>query len=140
MIATAQFEVVYDNLQERVEDIKELFENEFWTDKRDYPDIEKMLLHSGVNIGIMDRETDKLIGFARVLTDFTYLALITDVMVHKDYRNQGIGRMIMDGFIQAPQLQQVSQLELYCRDDKVAFYEKWGFQKSELLNFMRIKR
>lgn len=135
-----EFKITYEVNDKQVEDVKELFANEFWTNTREEEEIHKMLQNTSLLIGIQDESENKLVGFARVLTDFTYIALITDVMVHKDYRKQGLGRMIMKAFVEAPQLSNVSQLELYCRDERVQFYEQCGFKKEELLNFMRLKR
>ncbi len=138
---TSNLEITYNINGNKVEEIKELFDNEFWTNDRKIDDIREMIKNTSLLIGVIDKNNnDKLIGFARVLTDFTYVALITDVMSHKDYRNKGVGKLIMDAFLNAKQLQSVKQLELYCKDKMVAFYEKWGLEKSEVLNFMRLKR
>lgn len=139
-MSDTKYEIIYQIEKNKANHIKELFENEYWTNDRTLTDIEKMLGNTDINIGIIDKTNDKIIGYARILTDFTYIALITDVMTHKDYRNKGIGKIIMDAFVNAPQLKGVKQLELYCKDEMVSFYEKWGFEKPNALNFMRYKR
>ncbi|ETI67402.1 N-acetyltransferase GCN5 [Neobacillus vireti LMG 21834] len=64
-----------------------MFQAEWWTQGRELDDVGIMVKNSDIIIGFSDVETDELIGFARVLTDFIYKALILDVMVSKSYRD-----------------------------------------------------
>lgn len=56
------------------------------TDDRQRDDVTRMLEHSDEIIGLVDSETEKLIAFARILTDYTYKGLIFDVIVAQPYR------------------------------------------------------
>ena len=38
----------------------------------------------------------KLIGIARTLTDFSYVAYLADLAVHIDYQRQGIGKELIE--------------------------------------------
>ncbi len=51
--------------------------------------MEAMLKHANLVISAWDGET--LVGIARSLTDFLYVAYLADLAVHKDYQRQGIG-------------------------------------------------
>lgn len=122
----------------QVKDLKELYEKEWWTTGREVQEIKKMLAHSDVVVGISCTETGELIGFARVLTDFTYKALIFDVIVKDAYRTRSLGRALMARIIDHPRSEKVRHFELYCRPEIRQFYQKWGFTE-ELgeLYFMR---
>lgn len=73
----------------------------------------------------------QLIGFARVLTDYTIKALIFDVIIDREYRGYGLGKQIMETILQHGQLQGVQQFELYCLPEMEAFYEsKFGFSSN----------
>lgn len=48
-----------------------------------------MLRHA--NLVISAWEGEKLVGIARSLTDFLYVAYLADLAVHQDYQRQGIG-------------------------------------------------
>jgi N-acetylglutamate synthase-like GNAT family acetyltransferase len=65
-----------------------------------------------------------------VLTDFTYLAMILDVVVHPDCRGTGLGAALMDAVTRHPGLADVQSLELVCQPELVAFYEQWNFTDS----------
>lgn len=123
---------------QHVDDLYGLYKQEWWSDKRKFEDVLRMLENTDVLIGICDNETNKLIGFARVLSDFVYKALILDVIVHEDYQGKGLGGLLLDQIITQPKLQSVQSFELYCKSDKMSFYEKWGFtEKLGDLNLMR---
>ena len=66
-------------------------------------------------------------GFARVLTDFIFKAIIFDVIVSKPYRNKGLGNQLMDQILKHPNLQSVKHFELYCLPEMVQYYEKYNF-------------
>ncbi|ALC85058.1 GCN5 family acetyltransferase [Bacillus sp. FJAT-22090] len=104
-----------------------LFKNEWWTKNRQAIDIKKMLENSNVVIGLLHEETDELVGFARVITDTVYRAFIFDVIAKEEYRNSGIGKILMDSILSHPLVRDVDRVELYCPDRLVSYYEKWGF-------------
>ena len=39
---------------------------------------------------------DRLVGFARVITDLATFAYLTDVVVHEEFRGQGLGQWFME--------------------------------------------
>ena len=120
------------------EQLHRLYLAEWWTNRRSADDVRRMLDGSDVVIGFVDEETGVLAGFARVLTDYVYKALVLDVIVDEAYRGTGLGARLMDEVIAHPQLRGVAHFELYCRPELVAFYERWGFtNKLGVLQFMR---
>lgn len=117
-----------------------LMRNEWWCADRERDAVHKMMSHSDVTVGALD-EGGILCGFARVLTDYTYKALIFDVIVHPDYRGTGLGKEIVDRILTHPDLAQVQSFELYCPDTMSGFYRKLGFAVSDSkLHFARQKR
>ena len=87
-----------------------------------------MLAQSDILVGECQTETGKLVSFARVLTDFVYRGLILDVVVDEAFRQQGLGRRLMEQIVNHPQLQSVEAVLLFCAPEMVPFYQKWGFQ------------
>jgi GNAT superfamily N-acetyltransferase len=120
------------------EQLHALYLQEWWTHRRNVDDVRRMLDGSDVVLGFVDHETGRLAGFARVITDFVYKALVLDVIVQADYRKTGLGARLMDEILGHPKLQDVLHFELYCRPELMEFYERWGFT-GELgeLRFMR---
>lgn len=87
-----------------------------------------MLQHTDIIFALCEKPSGKLIAFARVLTDRVYKALILDVIVHPDYRSQGLGKQLMQMILDHSKLAQIKHFELYCLPELIPFYKKWGFQ------------
>ena len=113
----------------RRQEFYDLYRKEWWTAGRGFEDVMQMVGHSDIVVGCCSNDEDKLIGFARVLTDFTFKAMIFDVIVHDDFRGQGVGSAIIHRIICDKSLEKVRGFELYCPDTLLPFYEKLGFAK-----------
>ncbi len=100
----------------------------WWSKNRKKADVKKMLENSDVAISLWDGK--KLIGFARVLTDFVYRATVWDVIIHPDYQGQGLGKLIMEKVVNHPKLKKVSYFWLIT-SDKQKFYKKLGWKMEE---------
>ena len=107
--------------------LAELFRNEWWTRDRTAEDVTAACDGSDVVIGLERTVDESLVGFARVLTDWRFIALVLDVIVEPRLRAQGLGRMLMDCVVGHPRLSEVRSIELVCQPDLLAFYAKWGF-------------
>jgi len=71
---------------------------------------------------------DKLVGFGRVVTDFTLHAMIFDLIVLPDYRGLGIGTMVLQELVKKCREQSLRDIQLFCAKDQKGFYEKNGFE------------
>lgn len=130
--------VISELSEEQKDDLHELYQNEWWTAGRERDALEEMLDHSDVIIGLVDTDTNDLVGFARVLSDTVYKALIFDVIVRSDRRDRGLGERLIDEIIEHSALSQVEHFELYCLDELVPFYEQWDF--TDVLGDLRLMR
>ena len=108
------------------QDVQRLLKQTSWASHRETPGIEKMLKNSFLTLGVWD--DDRLIGFARVLSDGAYRALIDDVVVDESYRGKGIGTEIMKHLLS--RLKQVEEVFLRTGKEMVPFYEGLGFTVS----------
>jgi ribosomal protein S18 acetylase RimI-like enzyme len=104
-----------------------LFHQAPWAKDRSLRDAKGMLRHTDLVLCAWDG--DQLIGFGRVLTDFTYRATIWDVIVDKTYQGQGIGTEIVQRILKHPRLKQVELFWLCTR--RPGFYKKLGFSSQE---------
>lgn len=102
-----------------------LYQNEWWSAGRTREETARVLKGSDLTLGLVEQGT--LVGFARVLTDGVFKALIFDVIVAPEQRGTDLGRRLIDTIIAHPKLSGVKHFELYCRPGMVPFYEKWGF-------------
>ena len=60
----------------------------------DRPDIFEGMLRNA-NLTISAWHDDRLVGIARTLTDFTYVAYLADLAVDRAYQRQGIGKRLI---------------------------------------------
>lgn len=80
-----------------LEDAIELYNRSTLGERRpvDRPDIfEGMLANAGLTITAW--HAGRLVGIARSLTDFTYVAYLADLAVDAEYQKQGIGKRLID--------------------------------------------
>ena len=126
-MAVSTFEVSHDVEAVHVPHLMELFASAWWTTQRTEAEARGVLAGSDVVVTVVHRATSRLVGFARVLTDRTYLALILDVIVAPEVRGSGIATLIMDAVLQHPWVAGVKSTELVCQPDLIPFYQRWGF-------------
>ena len=113
--------------KDQLAELHGLFAQQWWTKARRQGDVMRMVANTDLFVTAVDVETRRLHGFARLLTDFTYLALLLDVIVDERVRGQGVGSRLMEAVVTAPALRDVSSLELVCQPEQEAFYARWGF-------------
>lgn len=63
------------------------------------------------------------------MTDFTYYAMVYDVIVAADRRGEGLGETLLDAVVEHPDLQSLPGLALLCRRGLVPYYESVGFEQ-----------
>jgi GNAT superfamily N-acetyltransferase len=73
-------------------------------------------------------DQDKLIGLGRILEDGT-MCIFYDIMVHKDYQGQGIGKMIVGGLVDEIKNKDYHSINLFMDNESLkTFYGKFGFK------------
>lgn len=103
--------------------IHEFISNSYWA-----KDIPKHTLikamENSLCFAILSAE--KLVGFARMITDKASYAYLADVFILEQYRGIGLSRVLMDDIIKHPDLQGLRRMVLATRDAH-GLYEKYGF-------------
>jgi predicted GNAT family N-acyltransferase len=98
-----------------------------WAANRSPADLQTMLAGS-VWVGAW--EDDRLVGFARAVTDGVYRALLEDVIVDESLRSQGIGQALVERLLE--RLAPVQQILLVCGDHLIPYYSQFGFERMTL--------
>lgn len=128
-IKTPSNYTIVENLSDtHINQLIELFQKMWWTIGRTKDDVDTLLTSCKV-FGIVDTTNNKLVGFARVLTDGIKYAYIYDVMTVESARKIGLGKMMMNYILQHPAFQKVKYFELTCAQDMVGYYEQFGFSE-----------
>lgn len=108
-------------------EVRTLYGTYGWWDDRTDDDVREALDETDVVVGIRDDETGELVASARVLTDYTFYAMVFDVVVRADRRGEGLGRELMAAVVAHPALADVAPT-LLAREGLVEFYESCGFE------------
>lgn len=118
--------------KETLPDIKEywnLFQTTGWNQDYNFSvqDLANAIQNSWYSMSIYD--SDKLIGFGRVIADGVHHALIVDLIIHPDYQSKGLGSRLLDKLVSKCKKNKIRDIQLFSAKDKYSFYEKFGFEK-----------
>jgi GNAT superfamily N-acetyltransferase len=105
-----------------------LFQQTDFADQRDAAGVQRML-ESPASVHVSAWEGERLVGFARGLSDGVYIGLVVDVVVDAPFRGQGIGRALIGALGHA--LKDVEGIHLGCEEELVPFYQKLGWQQDD---------
>ena len=106
------------------EELMKLLKQTYWAAERPKELVEKSLANS-VNYGAFD-ESGRLIGFARVVTDFVCIYYVCDVVVDEKHRRFGIGKALVDAIVSDERFAHIGAL--LKTKDAHGWYRKYGFQ------------
>ena len=125
--------------EDQLHQLHALYQQECWTRGRTFMDSKKCVECSQICIRLIDG-SGTLQGFARVLTDYVFKALVFDVSVVGDRRSTGLGNKLVSLVLSHAALQRVKQVELYCLPEMSGFYAKLGFSRNVgQVNLMRLE-
>jgi ribosomal protein S18 acetylase RimI-like enzyme len=87
-------------------------------------DVLRRAMANSVCFGVY--EGDRLVGFARVVTDLATFGYLTDVTIAPSHRGRGLGRWLTECIVAHPALQGFRRLALLTRDAET-MYIRAGF-------------
>lgn len=108
-----------------LEDIVRLLRMTYWADKRTLEQIDKSTRNSSC-YGIYIEAEEKLVGFARVISDYATSYYLCDVVIDNDYRHRGLGTALISYIVQLPQYEGLRGI-LITRDAHT-LYQKFGYE------------
>ncbi|ELS0754613.1 GNAT family N-acetyltransferase [Vibrio vulnificus] len=118
--------LIYEFSPEQIVQVYGLYDHAWWAKSRTLEETRSCVQGSQLCIGALDNN-DQLVGFARVISDFTFKAVIFDVIVHPSQRGIGLGTTLMNAIRTHDKLKQVKHFELYCLPEMESYYEQLGF-------------
>ena len=111
-----------------LEVVMDLLASSYWAKDRPRAVMEKAIEHS-ICLGLYLNGSQ--VGFARGVTDHATFTWVCDVIIHPAHRGRGLGKWMMQCFLEHPELQSVSY---HLRTaDAHGLYEKLGFRRIETL-------
>lgn len=118
------FRIVEGTEQISTEEAAELLKTTYWAGNRPAEKIRKSMQHS-VCYGIRSETNEKLIGFARVITDYATTYYLCDVVIDPEYRHRGLGKMLIAHITAQPEYAELRGF-LMTRDAH-GLYVQYGF-------------
>jgi GNAT superfamily N-acetyltransferase len=122
-----QFTISTDPSRLDVDAIADLLSRAYWAEGRTREMIARSLQHS-LAFGVYDGA--RQIGLARVISDYTTFAYLCDVILHEDYRGQGLGKWLMATVHGHPDLRDVRRW-LLATTDAHGLYRQFGWTPLE---------
>ncbi|MFB6087938.1 MAG: GNAT family N-acetyltransferase [Haloarculaceae archaeon] len=110
-------------------DLLALYETYDWWADREEAAVGRALAATDEVVALRDDDTDELVAAARVLTDYTYYAMVFDVIVREERRGEGLGEDLLAAVVTHPPLADVTPT-LLAREGLVPFYEACGFEET----------
>ena len=125
---------------QQLKQLHQLYQQAWWSANRSLEETRRGVQGSQLCLGLINPQ-QALIGFARVLTDYTFKALIFDLIVHQDLRGQGHGQHLLELIKSHEKLSRVLHFELYCLPEMSDFYAAHGFSLNvDGVQLMRLRK
>ena len=74
-------------------------------------------------------DEDRLVAFARAISDGKLHAFITEMIVHPEYQRRNLGEQLLKLLVDRCHLLGVEDIQLFCAKGKADFYLKNGFSR-----------
>ncbi len=117
---TNEPQIVIDPKNLSVSDVKRLLDQSYWASTRTSEAIKKSIDNSICYACFIE---DTLIGFGRVVTDYSTMYWICDIIIDEDFRGKGYGKNYANKFPRG-------SLGILATKDAHRLYEKYGFHKN----------
>ena len=109
----------------RLDDIVKLLRMTYWANQRTEERIETSVRHSSC-YGVWLEDESKLVGFARVISDYATTYYLCDVIIDPAYQHLGLGTALVSHIVSLPVYAGLRGI-LITRDAH-ALYRKFGFE------------
>ena len=113
-------------IKEHSVDIKVLLSQSYWAKDRTLETIEKSMEQS-MCFAVLDMESNQIIGFARVVTDYATMYYICDVIVEERHRGKQIGKNLINYIVTQEKL--MGMYGMLLTSDAQGFYSQYGFSE-----------
>lgn len=97
----------------------------YWSKTRTREQI-RTSIENSLNFGVYHKPTGRMVGFARVVTDFSTFAWLCDVFVDENHRKHGLGQRLVAAVLSFPKLQGLRRY-LLATADAHELYRRFGF-------------
>ena len=120
-----EFRIINDPDKIKSEEVLRLLKMTYWANNRTIEQIEESMA-SSFCYGLFLAEEERLVGFARVISDLATTYYLCDVIIDPEYQYQGLGKALVSHIVSLPQYRKLRGILL--TRDAHGLYEKFGFE------------
>lgn len=122
ILNAANYYISTDKSKLNIKTINTLLKQSYWANERSEETIMKSIENS-ICYGVY--ENNEMIGFGRVVTDYSTVFWICDIIIDMTYRGHGLGKMLMKTIMDTNELRGL--LGILATKDAHGLYEQYGF-------------
>ena len=123
-------------IRNKYHEIYELLKKAYWAKDRSELVTQKAINNS-LNYAIFEIHSERLVGFARVITDYSTVYYLNDVYIDEEFRGRGLGKKIVEWIVlHEDKLSGINGL--LKTKDAMNLYKKYGFEECEVVCMVRI--
>jgi len=111
--------------------------NTSWAKGRDEKQLKIMLANSDVVITLWNCK--KLIGFGRATSDYSFRAVLWDIVITDDLQGYGYGKIIVNNLLNSKAIKKAKKIYLMTTKSS-DFYQQLGFKIVENQNLMLLEK
>ena len=120
-----EYRIVEGKENIKVEDVVRLLKMTYWADSRPVEKIDKSMENSKC-VGLYVDGVERLVGFARVISDYATTYYLCDVIIDGDYQHKGLGKALVSYVVSMPDYKGLRGLLV--TKDAHKLYEKYGYE------------
>jgi ribosomal protein S18 acetylase RimI-like enzyme len=121
------FTTTKSQLHKDQEKIWQLLKNCFWSKNIPLAYVARFIDYS-LCFGAYEGSSNFLIGFGRVISDYTTYAYVCDIVITEEYRTRGVGNALINQIMSHPELQGLKTWSLRTTEEARKLYENYGFK------------
>ena len=122
---SVKYSIVDGSKKMNIDEVVRLLRMTYWADKRPAEQIEKSMQKSSC-YGVRLDDDKKLVGFARVISDYATTYYLCDVIIDTDYQHKGLGTALVSYIESLPEYTGLRGI-LITRDAH-DLYRKFGYE------------
>lgn len=110
-----------------IRDFQLLFETTGWNAEVEVSQDDLALALRNSQCVVAAYDSDRLVGFGRVVTDGILHAMVYDLITDPEYQGRGVGSEVLKRLVAWSQAAGIREIQLFCARGKRGFYERRGF-------------
>lgn len=122
-------------IRNKYHEIYELLKKAYWAKDRSEL-VTKKAINNSLNFAIFETTSERLVGFARVITDYSTVYYLSDVFIDEEFRGRGLGKKIVEWIVlHEDKLSGINGL--LKTKDAMNLYAKYGFEECKTVCMVR---